>query len=66
MPRRHRDDSAASRKYHNRVAKQYDQIYDDRYWEFHDELTWRSIKLKMSRARQITVIMAVIRRLSFR
>ncbi len=44
MPRRHRDDSAASRKYHNRVAKQYDQIYDDRYWEFHDELTWRSIK----------------------
>src|SRR5438045_3493622 len=44
MPRRHRDDSAASRKYHNRVARQYDQIYDDRYWEFHDELTWRSIK----------------------
>ncbi|HEV8379905.1 MAG TPA: class I SAM-dependent methyltransferase, partial [Tepidisphaeraceae bacterium] len=39
-----RDDSAASRKYHNRVARQYDQIYDDRYWEFHDELTWRSIK----------------------
>jgi len=44
MPRRHRDDSAASRKYHNRVARQYDQIYDDRYWEFHDELTWRAIK----------------------
>ena len=44
MPRRHRDDSAASRKYHNRVANQYDQIYDDRYWEFHDELTWRAIK----------------------
>jgi ubiquinone/menaquinone biosynthesis C-methylase UbiE len=44
MPRRHRDDSSASRKYHNRVARQYDQIYDDRYWEFHDELTWRSIK----------------------
>jgi ubiquinone/menaquinone biosynthesis C-methylase UbiE len=44
MPRRHRDDSAASRKYHNRVAKQYDHIYDDRYWEFHDELTWRAIK----------------------
>ena len=44
MPRRHRDDSAASRKYHNRVARQYDAIYDDRYWEFHDELTWRAIK----------------------
>jgi ubiquinone/menaquinone biosynthesis C-methylase UbiE len=47
MPRRHRDDSAASRKYHNRVAKQYDQIYDDRYWEFHDELTWRTVKLHL-------------------
>jgi ubiquinone/menaquinone biosynthesis C-methylase UbiE len=44
MPRRHRNDSSASRKYHNRVARQYDQIYDDRYWEFHDELTWRAIK----------------------
>jgi ubiquinone/menaquinone biosynthesis C-methylase UbiE len=44
--RRHHDSdaSAASRKYHNRVAKQYDQIYDDAYWEFHDELTWRAIK----------------------
>jgi len=26
------------------VARQYDSIYDDPYWEFHDELTWRSIK----------------------
>jgi len=50
MPRRHRDDSAASRKYHNRVAKQYDQIYDDRYWEFHDELTWRAIKLHLPKS----------------
>ncbi len=46
MGRRRQPDSRAdaSRKYHNRVAKQYDQIYDDRYWEFHDELTWRAIK----------------------
>jgi len=50
MPRRHRDDSAASRKYHNRVAKQYDQIYHDRYWEFHDELTWRSIKPQLPKS----------------
>jgi ubiquinone/menaquinone biosynthesis C-methylase UbiE len=36
--------SDASRRYHNRVARKYDQIYDDLYWEFHDELTWRVIK----------------------
>ena len=34
----------ASRRYHDRVARQYDSIYDDPYWEFHDELTWRQIK----------------------
>jgi len=26
------------------VARQYDNIYDDPYWHFHDELTWRAIK----------------------
>src|SRR5437870_6530046 len=40
MPRSH----DRSRRYHDRVARQYDAIYDDPYWEFHDELTWRSIK----------------------
>src|SRR5215813_4025586 len=34
----------ASRKYHDRIARQYDAIYDDPYWHFHDELTWRLIK----------------------
>jgi len=34
-----------SRRYHDRVARRYDAIYDDPYWEFHDELTWRTIKL---------------------
>ncbi len=34
----------ASRRYHDRVARQYDAIYDDSYWAFHDELTWRTIK----------------------
>ena len=39
--RRHKD---PSRRYHDRVARQYDAIYDDPYWRFHDELTWRTIK----------------------
>jgi len=34
----------ASRRYHDRVARQYDSIYDDPYWAFHDELTWRLVK----------------------
>ena len=34
----------ASRRYHDRVARQYDAIYEDPYWAFHDELTWRAIK----------------------
>ncbi len=34
----------ASRRYHDRVARQYDSIYHDPYWAFHDELTWRMIK----------------------
>ena len=33
-----------SRRYHDRVARQYDAIYDDPYWAFHDELTWRAVK----------------------
>ncbi len=42
---RHRDpDSEASRRYHDRVANKYDAIYDDPFWEFHDEVTWRLIK----------------------
>ena len=34
----------ASRRYHDRVARQYDSIYEDPYWAFHDELTWRLVK----------------------
>src|SRR4051812_34464063 len=41
MPRDRHD---RSRRYHDRVARQYDSIYDDPYWHFHDELTWRMIK----------------------
>jgi ubiquinone/menaquinone biosynthesis C-methylase UbiE len=39
----------ASRRYHDRVARQYDAIYDDPYWAFHDELTWRMIKPHLPR-----------------
>lgn len=38
-----------SRRYHDRVARQYDGIYDDPYWHFHDELTWRSVKPHLPR-----------------
>src|SRR3954454_1690719 len=41
---RHRGPRDRSRRYHDRVARQYDAIYDDPYWEFHDELTWRLVK----------------------
>lgn len=34
----------SSRRYHDRVARQYDAMYDDPYWEFHDRLTWATIK----------------------
>ena len=38
MPRR------ASERYHNRVAKKYDAIYDDPFWVLHDELTWNLVR----------------------
>jgi len=48
MSRRFREspesDSRASRRYHDRVARQYDNIYDDPYWDFHDRLTWEHVK----------------------
>lgn len=31
------------------MARQYDSIYDDPFWEFHDELTWRLIKPHLPR-----------------
>lgn len=52
MPRNphHRSAPAdASKRYHDRVARQYDSIYEDPYWEFHDELTWRLIKPHLPR-----------------
>lgn len=40
MPRK----ADKSVKYHNRVAKKYDAIYDDAYWRFHDDVTWQAVK----------------------
>jgi ubiquinone/menaquinone biosynthesis C-methylase UbiE len=34
----------ASKRYHDRVAKKYDAIYDGDFWRFHDRLTWEAIK----------------------
>jgi ubiquinone/menaquinone biosynthesis C-methylase UbiE len=42
--KRRSSSSAASRRYHDRVARQYDAIYDDAYWGFHDRLTWTAIR----------------------
>ncbi|HTW95678.1 MAG TPA: methyltransferase domain-containing protein [Tepidisphaeraceae bacterium] len=39
----------ASVQYHNRVARQYDSIYDDAYWEFHDRVTWNAIRPHLPR-----------------
>lgn len=44
MARPRRASGDKSRRYHDRVARQYDSIYDDPYWQFHDDLTWRMIK----------------------
>ena len=48
MPR-HGNTNERSRRYHDRVARQYDSIYDDPFWAFHDELTWRLIKPHLPR-----------------
>jgi len=45
----HRAPADASRRYHDRVARQYDAIYEDPYWAFHDEITWRAIKPHLPR-----------------
>src|SRR3954462_13833456 len=49
MSRHSRPPRDASRRYHDRVARQYDAIFDDPYWAFHDELTWRLIKPHLPR-----------------
>ncbi|HLQ39250.1 MAG TPA: methyltransferase domain-containing protein [Planctomycetota bacterium] len=33
-----------NRKYHDRIANKYDQIYDGPYWRFYRDLSWRHLK----------------------
>lgn len=33
-----------NRKYHDRVAKRYDDVYDSPYWRFYRDLSWRHLK----------------------
>lgn len=33
-----------NRKYHDRIAAKYDQVYDGEYWRFYRELSWRHLK----------------------
>ena len=49
MARRRPHNADASRRYHDRVSRKYDSIYDDLYWEFHDEVTWRAVKPHLPR-----------------
>lgn len=53
MPRhdRHADRASdrSSVRYHNRVARNYDAIYEDAYWQFHDEITWHRVKPHLPR-----------------
>jgi len=34
----------SNRKYHDRVAAKYDQVYDSPYWRFYRDLSWRHLK----------------------
>jgi len=33
-----------NRKYHDRIAAKYDQVYDSPYWRFYRDLSWRHLK----------------------
>ncbi|HEX5051805.1 MAG TPA: methyltransferase domain-containing protein [Planctomycetota bacterium] len=33
-----------NRKYHDRIAGKYDQVYDSPYWRFYRDLSWRHLK----------------------
>ena len=34
----------SNRKYHDRIAAKYDQVYDSNYWRFYRDLSWRHLK----------------------
>jgi ubiquinone/menaquinone biosynthesis C-methylase UbiE len=49
MARPHKPPRDGSRRYHDRVARQYDTIYDDAYWDLHDRITWEHVKPHLPR-----------------
>jgi SAM-dependent methyltransferase len=34
----------SNRRYHDRIAAKYDQVYDGEYWRFYRDLSWRHLK----------------------
>ena len=43
-------------RYHDRVARRYDDIYDDAYWAWHDALTWDHLKTFLPKRQRAEVI----------
>lgn len=33
-----------NRRYHDRIARRYDQVYDTPYWRFYREISWRHLR----------------------
>ena len=44
----------SNRKYHDRIAANYDQVYDSDYWRFYRDLSWRHLKPFLPTARPAT------------
>jgi len=40
-----------NRKYHDRIAGKYDQVYDGAYWRFYRDISWRHLKPFLPAAR---------------
>jgi len=40
-----------NRAYHDRIAARYDQVYDNDYWRFYRDLSWRHLKTWLPAAR---------------
>jgi SAM-dependent methyltransferase len=55
MGRRSPDIKTAVRRYHDRVAGKYDDIYGDAYWAWHDALTWDYLKPHLPRDTSLPV-----------
>ncbi|MBP7935998.1 MAG: class I SAM-dependent methyltransferase [Phycisphaerae bacterium] len=39
-----RSHRSPNQRYHDRVARRYETVYDDAYWQWHDDLTWEYLK----------------------